>query len=174
LRDHTCDDVPVVIALGSNVGDSLQFIREAVERLGAILSVKSVSSAYRTAPMYVTDQAEFLNAVLMARTDLGPRSLLRALKEIECEVGRHKTLRYGPREIDLDLISYGSLSYCFEGGDKPLVVPHPKTVERRFVVLQLFEIAPAIKLVGLGNVADLLAQTIEQADDVQRIENAQL
>lgn len=83
-------------------------------------------------------------------------------------------MRYGPREIDLDLIGYGSLSYSFEGGEKPLTVPHPKTAERRFVLAPLFELAPGYKLVGLGSVDELLVQTNDQADDVQRLDNAQL
>jgi 7,8-dihydro-6-hydroxymethylpterin-pyrophosphokinase len=96
------------------------------------------------------------------------------LKEIECAIGRHKTARYGPREIDLDLISYGCLSYRFEGGEKDLILPHPKTAERRFVLMPLSEIAPDLRLVGLGTASELLEQTNAQADDVRRIENAKL
>jgi 2-amino-4-hydroxy-6-hydroxymethyldihydropteridine diphosphokinase len=167
-------DIPIAIALGSNVGDSLGYMRQAVEALRQAIEVGAVSGAYRTAPMYVKDQPDFLNAALIGSTSLGPRTLLRLLKEIECEIGRHKAARYGPREIDLDLISYGSLSYKFEGGEKELVVPHPKTAERRFVLMPLSEIAPGLKLIGLGTVSDLLDQTKEQAEDVQRLENAQL
>jgi 2-amino-4-hydroxy-6-hydroxymethyldihydropteridine diphosphokinase len=165
---------PVVIALGSNVGDSLALLREAVRALRRIITVDSVSGVYRTAPMYVEDQPDFLNAALTGVTELTPRCLLGALKDIELEIGRHKTVRYGPREIDLDLIAYGALSYRFEGGDKPLVVPHPKTAERRFVLMPLFEIGAGLKLIGLGVVADLLEQTKGQADDVVRLTNAQL
>jgi 2-amino-4-hydroxy-6-hydroxymethyldihydropteridine diphosphokinase len=166
--------VPVIIALGSNVGESLRNLQEAVNLLRTSIQVDQVSSVFRTAPMYVEDQPPFLNAVLTATTDLGPHALLKELKTIEAKVGRQKRERYGPREIDLDLIAYGALSYSFQGGDKPLTVPHPKTIERRFVLMPLFEIAPNRKLVGLGIVSDLLDQTKEQSDDVERLEHAQL
>ncbi|HWA82188.1 MAG TPA: 2-amino-4-hydroxy-6-hydroxymethyldihydropteridine diphosphokinase [Fimbriimonadaceae bacterium] len=165
---------PIVIALGSNVGDSLRHLREATALLRQAVQVERVSSVYRTAPMYVEDQPPFLNAALTATTELGPRCLLRRLKEIEAEIGRQSRSRYGPREIDLDLIAYGSLSYTFGGGDKPLVVPHPKTAERRFVLAPLFEIDPGYKLVGLGTVSELLAQTNDQAKDVEKLDHANL
>jgi 2-amino-4-hydroxy-6-hydroxymethyldihydropteridine diphosphokinase len=163
----------VAIGLGSNVGDSLAHLREAVAALRASLTVTAISSVYRTAPMYVEDQPPFLNAALIAETELGPRTLLRLLKETECETGRRVRERYGPREIDLDLIAYGSLAYSFEG-DKALIVPHPKTIERRFVLMPLSEIAPRLKLVGLGAIDDLLEQTNSQSGDVERLDDAQL
>lgn len=166
--------VPVVVALGSNQGDSLSYLQQATEALRQVIQVEKASSVYQTAPMYVENQPSFLNAVVTASTDLGPRALLKQLKAIEFEIGRQERDRYGPREIDLDLIAYGSLSYSFDGSEKPLAVPHPKTVERRFVLLPLFEIAPGLKLVGLGEVAKLLDQTKDQADDVLRLDNAQL
>jgi 2-amino-4-hydroxy-6-hydroxymethyldihydropteridine diphosphokinase len=166
--------VHVVIALGSNQGDSLSYLQQATAALRQIIQVNRASSVYRTAPMYVTDQPSFLNAVVTGFTDAGPRTLLKQLKAIEAEIGRRERDRYGPREIDLDLIAYGSLSYSFSGGEKELSVPHPKTVERRFVLLPLFEIAPGLKLVGLGDVASLLDQTNDQADDVLRLDDAQL
>jgi len=165
---------PVVVALGSNVGDSLRFLGEAVEAVRAIVNVERVSHAYRTAPMYVEDQPPFLNGALIANTSRGPRALLAKLKQIEKEIGRNPAQRYGPREIDLDLIAYGSLRYSFAGGDKPLDLPHPKTVERRFVLMPLFEIAPLLLLPGLGRVEELLTQTKDQADDVVRLDDAQL
>lgn len=164
----------VAIGLGSNVGDSLNHLRLATRELAERVEIEAVSSVYRTAPMYVENQPPFLNAALVARTTLGPRSLLRVLKEIECEVGRQARQRYGPREIDLDLIGYGSLAYTFEGAEKPLTVPHPKTIERRFVLMPLSEIAPHLKLVGLGCVSDLLQQTNSQADDVEKLDDALL
>lgn len=164
----------VAIGLGSNVGDSLGHLRVALRELSARMTIEAVSSVYRTAPMYVEDQPPFLNAALIGTTEQGPRSLLRTLKEIECEVGRQARQRYGPREIDLDLISYGALFYTFGGAEKPLTVPHPKTVERRFVLMPLSEIAPRLKLVGLGLVNELLDQTNSQSNDVERLDDALL
>ena len=165
---------PIVIGLGSNVGDSLAHLRGATRELRLIVDVDAVSSVYRTAPMYVEDQPPFLNAVLTATTNLGPRALLKHLKALECQIGRQERERYGPREIDLDLIAYGSLHYTFLRGEKPLTVPHPKTVERRFVLLPLAEIAPRFMLVGLGEANKLLDQTNDQSGDVERLEDAQL
>jgi len=165
---------PVAIALGSNMGDSLGLMREAVQMLRAFVDVERVSHPYRTAPMYVEDQPPFLNGALIGNTDLGPRSLLLKLKEIENEIGRQTRARYGPREIDLDLIAYGSLRYSFAGSEKPLTLPHPKTAERRFVIEPLFEIAPELRLPGLGKIADLIRETKDQAEDVVRLSDAQL
>ena len=178
-RIGECEEVnwfrtPVAIALGSNVGDSIRFLMEAVEALGKAITVERVSGVYKTAPMYIENQPPFMNAALIGATELGPRALLGTLKRIESEIGRMERNRYGPREIDLDLIGYGSLSYSFEGGEKPLTVPHPKTAERRFVLAPLSEIAPGYKLVGLGIVEELLIQTNGQAHDVERLNNAQL
>jgi 2-amino-4-hydroxy-6-hydroxymethyldihydropteridine diphosphokinase len=165
---------PIVIGLGSNVGDSLGHIREAIRLLRRAVKVEAVSSLYETAPMYVSDQPPFLNAVLTATTELGPRALLRFLKDAEREIGRQSRERYGPREIDLDLIAYGSLNYSWGGGEKPLTVPHPKIQERRFVLLPLCEIAPSFRLVGLGVTCELLPQTDSQAADVHKLDTVLL
>jgi 2-amino-4-hydroxy-6-hydroxymethyldihydropteridine diphosphokinase len=139
------------------------------------ITVLKGSSVYETAPMYVTDQGPFLNAAVLARTELGPLALLAFLKAIEANEGRVVRERYGPREIDLDLVGYGSLAYRFAIGDEVrLQVPHPRTVERRFVLRPLFDIAPHFHLPGLGRVDELLGQTEDQARSVVRIEDALL
>jgi len=165
---------PIALGMGSNVGDSLRLLQAAMAELRKVLDVKAVSPLYRTTPMYVVDQPDFINGALIGETDLGPRALLAKLKEVEEKIGRQKRERYGPREIDLDLIAYGVLRYWFDGGLKPLVVPHPKTVERRFVLMPLFDIDPDLELPGLGKIADLIDQTKEQAADVVRLRDAQL
>ena len=157
-----CGMSPVAIALGSNVGDSLTNLQEAVKLLAEIVSGMQASGVYTSVPMYVSDQPPFLNAAVIGQTDLGPLALLARLKAIEQEIGRTKTLRFGPREIDLDLVSYGSLSY--RGPN--LQLPHERIPERRFVLLPLFEIDPELRLATMGKVADLLAQTESQAEDV--------
>lgn len=162
--------VPVVIALGSNVGDSLRFLREAAHALGNDLADLRPSRIYRSAPMYVEDQPPFLNAAVMGECELGPLQLLGLLKKIEAQIGRQKRERNGPREIDLDLVAYGSLAYR---GPR-LQVPHPRTPERRFVLLPMFDIQPELRLATMGTVRDLLAQTQSQAEDVVPIEDALL
>ena len=155
--------VPVVIALGSNVGESLRFLQEAVDRLSVVLANVRVSGVYETAPMYVTDQPPFLNAAIAAETDKGPLELLALLKRIEREIGRQARDRFGPREIDLDLIAYGVLRYRY--GDR-LELPHPRIPERRFVLQPVYDVAPGLKLSTMGSVESLLAQTEDQASDV--------
>ena len=104
---------PVYIALGSNLGDRLARIQDAVWLLGEHLSSMAVSRLYETAPMYVEDQPPFYNGALAAATNLSPLSLLGLLKNVEDAVGRLPRERYGPREIDLDLLAYGCARYEF-------------------------------------------------------------
>jgi len=165
----------VLIALGSNVGDRLVHLRSAVAELKEALTLEGVSHGYETDPMYVTDQPPYLNAAVRAQTALSPRDLLRLLKDLEGRIGRQVGRRYGPREIDLDLVAYGSLAYSyFDGRRIVLQVPHPRTPERRFVLEPLADVAPEFVLPGLGVVKNLLSQTENQAGTVKRIEDALL
>lgn len=163
---------PAIVALGSNVGDPLLNLKRAIAALSNDFAVGEKSAVYRTDPMYVVDQPPFLNAAVQVETDFGPRETLALLKKIESELGRLDEVRYGPRVIDLDLITFGSLAYSFEEGDRSLLVPHPKVVERRFVLQPLYDIAPTLNLVGLGNVADLLQRTNSDADAVVKVSDA--
>lgn len=165
----------VLIALGSNVGDRLVHLRTAVSELTRHLTLEKVSFAYETDPMYVTDQPPYLNAAVRAQTSLSPRALLTLLKDLESQIGRQTGRRYGPREIDLDLVAYGALAYSYFDGKKVrLQVPHPRTPERRFVLEPLADVAPEFLLPGLGVVKELLVQTEDQAGTVKRIEDALL
>lgn len=157
--------VNAIIGFGSNLGDREAVIRSAAARLG----VTRLSPLYETAPMYVEDQPAFLNAVGLLQTEEGPISLLKRLKATELEVGRLPRERYGPREIDLDLLAFGVLQLrsTFSGRSR-LHVPHPRLVERRFVLQPLFDLIPDFVLPGLGVVSDLLPLTEEQADQVRR------
>ena len=160
---------PILVALGSNVGDRAGHIRLSIEALKEQLTVLTISPLYRTAPMYVTDQPEFLNGALLAETTLSPRDLLKLLKDTESEIGRMTRQQNGPREIDLDLIAYGSAAYQF---DDTLQIPHPKTAERRFVLQPLNDIAPDFLLPGLGVVRELFTQTESQSETVMPYEDA--
>ena len=163
----------VAIGLGSNRGDRPAMLRSAIEALASEIEVVAVSPYYETDPMYVLDQPDYLNAAIVARTELGPLALLKLLKATEQMVGRVPAERNGPREIDLDLLAYGCLSYRFEvKGRTVLQVPHPRTPERRFVLKPLSDIAPDLVLVGLGRVSGLLAATEGQAASVREFNNA--
>jgi 2-amino-4-hydroxy-6-hydroxymethyldihydropteridine diphosphokinase len=131
----------VFIGLGSNVGDRQARLHEALERLGSgLVTLRRRSALYRTDPVEVTDQEEFLNQVVAAETDLGPADLVRNLLEVERTMGRVRTRDKGPRVIDLDLLLHGDARVHQEGVE----VPHPRLHLRRFVLVPLVEIAPEI------------------------------
>lgn len=130
--------VPVLVAFGSNLGERAGHIEGALHLLRAQLGWRAISGLYATEPMYVTGQPEFLNGVAFGHTELTPYALLDRLKAVELEVGRLPRQRFGPREIDLDLIAYGSLRLRSER----LNVPHPRMMERPFVLEPLVELLP--------------------------------
>lgn len=130
----------VFIGIGSNLGDSLELCRRACQLLNGEpeLWITARSPFYRTAPYGHTDQPEFLNAVIQARTRLSPRSLLEHLLNIEQRLGRKRREKWGPRTIDLDLLFYGGERIQEEG----LEVPHPDLANRAFVLAPLCDLAP--------------------------------
>jgi 2-amino-4-hydroxy-6-hydroxymethyldihydropteridine diphosphokinase len=130
----------VFIGLGSNVGDRLHHLQRAVKALGELpgTSVKKLSAVYETEPVGLKDQPTFLNAVVEIETTLEVKALYAAVKEIERAVGRVPRQRWGPREIDLDLLYYNDVVLS----DSELSIPHPEVSSRRFVLIPLAEIAP--------------------------------
>lgn len=151
----------VYISLGSNVGDREQQIAAAIQALGARgVQVNRQSSIYSTEPVDVATQAWFLNCVLEVETDLMPRQLLRTFKEIENELGRRHSVRRGPRVIDLDILLYGSSVIRAP----ELEIPHPRMTQRRFVLVPLTEIAPALRHpVENKSMEELLAETEDRS-----------
>lgn len=147
----------VVIALGSNIGDSNSHLHHAIEELGKSIEIIAVSSFHKTAPVGGPAQDDYLNAVLVAETDIDPLDLLVIMQEIELMAGRTRDVHWGPRTLDLDLISYGEMVI-----EEPhLTLPHPRAFERRFVLEPWFEIDPTATLVGYGSIAELLVATRE-------------
>lgn len=161
----------VAIAFGANTGDRASQIQRAIGLLSQAIDVLRVSPLYETEPMYVEDQPAFLNGALLAETELGPLALLELLKETERRVGRKPAERYGPREIDLDMVAYGSLQLR---SPRRLEVPHPRLPERRFVLQPLFDLDPLMLLPGLPSISELLQATEDQAATVQRFSDAVL
>jgi 2-amino-4-hydroxy-6-hydroxymethyldihydropteridine diphosphokinase len=145
------------VGFGSNVGDRAGLIRRAYSRLAANPGVDSVcaSSLYQTAPWGVVDQPAFLNAVARFTTTLGPLQLFLTLQKIERELGRTQTFRWGPREIDLDLLLYGNLTLRRRG----LVIPHPGLNQRPFVLVPLRELYPDYRS-GAGVGIDTILQQL--------------
>jgi 2-amino-4-hydroxy-6-hydroxymethyldihydropteridine diphosphokinase len=130
----------VFVSLGSNIGDRLAFLQKAVDTLGnaAGFRVEAVSSVYETEPVGKKDQRRFFNAAVELESRLSPNSILVNLKQIEKTVGRTPNQKWGPREIDLDLIYVGNLVVK----SPMLTLPHPEAAVRRFVLTPLAEIAP--------------------------------
>jgi 2-amino-4-hydroxy-6-hydroxymethyldihydropteridine diphosphokinase len=149
--------VRAYIGLGANVGDAAGTLAWAVEALDAVpgVRVRAVSRLYATAPWGVTDQPEFRNAAVAADVRLSPLDLLSALKELERGAGRQRRQRWGPRELDLDLLVYGRQRIDVERtpsarsvdpskAAKRLQVPHHDLGERLFVLAPLADVAPRL------------------------------
>ena len=132
--------IAAFIALGSNLSPRAARIRRALEMLDGLAGtgVVNVSGLYRTEAMYYRAQPDFLNCVAAVETELEPFRLLECCQGIERELGRIRGRRYGPREIDLDIISYGRRMIR----TPELTIPHPGLTGRRFVLIPLREIAP--------------------------------
>ena len=129
----------VAIGIGSNDGDAPNNVLDAFVRLQQLGTLGARSSLYKTKPWGVTDQADFYNAAAILETKLEPHDLLRELKRIEREMGRTTTFRWGPRIIDLDILTYDDRTI----DDVELHVPHMLINERAFVLVPLAEIDPA-------------------------------
>jgi 2-amino-4-hydroxy-6-hydroxymethyldihydropteridine diphosphokinase len=133
------------IGLGSNQGNSLETLRSALSDLRSLGHLGRVSPVYESDPVGLTDQPPFTNAVALLETPLEPVALLDGLLEIEARHGRVRTVRWGPRTLDLDLIAYEGV----ELETPRLVLPHPRASEREFVLRPLADIAPDVELGGL-------------------------
>ena len=133
------------IGLGSNMGDRQENLRAAMRALSGALPdivVVGKSGVYGSAPVGMTDQPDFLNAVVAVETTLEARSLLSFLHQIEIDMGRQRITRWGPRTLDLDILMYGDE----QSDDEDLTLPHPRLVERRFALEPLLEIEPRATL----------------------------
>ncbi len=130
------------LSVGSNIGDRLYHLVEAVRALRSYdgVEVLAVSSIYETTPVGYADQADFLNVAVCVETAVGARGLLDVCQQIEQELGRERTIRWGPRTVDLDILLYGTDTIEAEN----LIVPHPRMHERAFVLIPLLEITPLI------------------------------
>jgi len=149
-------EIKAYIALGSNLGDREHNLRAAIEMLRQAdgVRVSSVSSFYETEPVGYTDQPAFINAAAEVMTALSPMELLRLCQDIENRLGRVRTVKWGPRTADLDILLYGDAVM-----DTPeLKIPHPLMHERRFVLEPLAEVAP-------GAVHPVTGMTISQLLD---------
>jgi 2-amino-4-hydroxy-6-hydroxymethyldihydropteridine diphosphokinase len=144
-------EAEVGFGLGGNVGDPAAAIRAALEGLQTrgVATIDRISLLYRTAPWGSVPQPDYANACAVGRTTLQPLELLDAIKQLERDLGRIDTVRWGPRVIDIDILYYGDVVVQ----DERLVIPHRDLLRRAFVLIPLAEIAPD-RLIGGERVAD--------------------
>ena len=160
------------IGFGSNIGDRLVHIQNAIHALSKTegITLQKISSVYKTDPVGYEAQAHFLNGVAAIQTDLPPISLLHTLKDIETAIGRKHRIRWGPREIDLDILIYGDL--CLQ--TEKLVIPHPEMHLRRFVLAPLAEIAPDLVHPVFQETIHALLENLEDDKSVLKKEDCVL
>jgi 2-amino-4-hydroxy-6-hydroxymethyldihydropteridine diphosphokinase len=156
----------VYLSLGSNLGNREANLRRAITALPPSgIQVRQVSSIYETEPVDYLDQPWFLNCVLEADTDLEPPALLEALRSIESQLGSQKEFAKGPRKIDLDILLYGNETIV----TPELQVPHPRMLQRRFVLTPLAELAPNLKHPAWEAPAAVLLERVTDASQVRHL-----
>ncbi|MFG3056557.1 2-amino-4-hydroxy-6-hydroxymethyldihydropteridine diphosphokinase [Kitasatospora sp. NPDC048239] len=162
-----------VIALGSNLGNRLETLQGAVDALADTpgLRIKAVSAVYETEAVGGPDeQPNYYNAVVVLRTSLPPRDLLERGNAIEDAFGRVRTVRWGPRTLDVDILAYEGVT----SDDPQLLLPHPRSHERAFVLAPWLDAQPEAEVPGRGQVAELLqalggavAQGVRRREDIR-------
>ena len=133
----------VFLGLGSNLGDRLQHLSDAVREINHMAKIQSISSVYRTEPFGMKSDHEFYNAAIEIETLLDPPDLLQKLKNIEKKLGRSPHTHMKDREIDIDILLYSNL-YYEEHTSHSIEVPHPDLVNRKFALIPLNEIASVV------------------------------
>ncbi|SFE72945.1 2-amino-4-hydroxy-6-hydroxymethyldihydropteridine diphosphokinase [Trichococcus pasteurii] len=155
--------MPIVyIALGTNLEPRATHLEKALELFRSLpdVEVKRVSSIYESKPVGYLDQPDFLNLVFEADTDLLPMDLLDSCQNIEQELGRVRTIRFGPRTLDVDIVLYGVESI----EEERLTVPHPRMQERSFVLLPLQELNPEFVVPGWNKTVNELVAELPPED----------
>jgi 2-amino-4-hydroxy-6-hydroxymethyldihydropteridine diphosphokinase len=156
----------VFLSLGSNLGNrerQLQGALGSLEEEG--VTVVMFSSVYRTEPLYVPEQPDFLNMVCQVRTELSAHELLQSCLRVERRLGRIRRVKKGPREIDIDILFFGQAII----EDDDLVVPHPLLYERNFVLVPLAEIAPRFRDPRTSLSILELKERCQDESDIERV-----
>jgi len=152
----------ILIGLGSNIGDRQKNIITAIQKLGKHqgISIEKISSLYETKPVGVKAQPDFLNGAISIITNLSPRKLLEVCLNVEFQMGRIRIQRWGPRNIDIDILVYDD--YVIE--DTILQIPHPRLHTRSFVLIPVQEIAGGIPIYQGQTPRQLLNKLDENSD----------
>jgi 2-amino-4-hydroxy-6-hydroxymethyldihydropteridine diphosphokinase len=149
-----------VLSLGSNLGDRLDNLQGAIDALfdAPGLDFVAISPVYETKPVGGPEQDDFLNVVIVANSRLAPESLLERVLGIEEAMDRTRAVRWGPRTLDIDIVTIGELI-----SEAPeLLLPHPRAHERAFVLAPWSDVEPDASLPGQGRVTDLLPAVADQ------------
>lgn len=151
-----------ILGLGSNLGDRETNIVTAIKKLSEMngIAIDKISAIYQTEPIGVKDQPEFLNAVISIITDLNPYELLRVCLDIETAMGRIRTTKWGPRSIDIDLLMFDEL--VLQSGK--LCLPHPRMLERNFVLVPLVDIAGILPIYNGLTATELLNKSTDDSN----------
>jgi 2-amino-4-hydroxy-6-hydroxymethyldihydropteridine diphosphokinase len=159
--------MPIVyLSLGSNLGDREATLRAAIAALlPAGVRVRQVSAIYETEPVDFLDQPWFLNCVVEAETEIEPHALLQSLRAIEFQLGSQKEFAKGPRKLDLDILLYGDETIATPN----LQIPHPRMLQRRFVLAPLAEIAPNLRHPSWPGTASTVLTHLSDRSQVRRL-----
>ncbi len=165
---HMLVEQRTVLSLGSNLGDRMENLQEAIDALfdAPGLTFVAISPVYETAPWGGIEQPDFLNIVVIADTLIAPERLLDRVLSIEDAMRRERKIHWGPRTLDIDIVAFGDVV----SGDPDLTLPHPHAHERAFVLVPWADIEPDAVLHGHGPIRDLVAavgtQTVNRRDDL--------
>lgn len=142
------------IAIGSNIGERLNYLQDAVDQLASLGEVIAVSAVYETDPVGGPEQQDFLNAVVVIETELEPVALLNASHLIEQNAHRERIEHWGPRTLDVDVLAVGQQVI----NNDEINLPHPRAHERGFVLVPWNDVDPDFNLVGYGRISELVTR----------------
>lgn len=164
--DTTSERSEAYIALGANLGDREHTLLEAIRRLDAHpdIQVLRCSDLYETEPVGYVDQPSFINMAIAVKTTLRPQELLRYMLHVEQELGRVRSIHWGPRTVDLDLLFIEGVTLQ----TAELELPHPRMEERAFVLIPLADILPEHDLSGLTDIVQSAMKRLDGKDGIQR------